>query len=133
MADEVVVAATAPERATAAQAARTAVRIRRSRIKMDMMHLLRWKMAHRTGRRASVWEGADRYLRTGAPPGHDEEVSASQRRTTQLYVQARLFTALVAGLLAQPMSRTVYGMLTGTGLARVWHHCRAHRFFSTTR
>ncbi|MGH3922745.1 MAG: IS701 family transposase [Pseudonocardiaceae bacterium] len=43
------------------------------------------------------------------------------------------FTALVAGLVAQPVGRTVCGMLTGAGLARVWHHCRAHRFFSTAR
>lgn len=43
------------------------------------------------------------------------------------------FTALVAGLCAQPVSRTVCGMLTGAGLARVWHHCRAHRFFSAAR
>src|SRR5438128_10392671 len=44
-----------------------------------------------------------------------------------------VFTALVAGFVAQPVSRTVCGMLTGAGLARVWHHCRAHRFFSTAR
>jgi hypothetical protein len=44
-----------------------------------------------------------------------------------------VFTALVAGLFAQPVARTVCGMLTGAGLARVWHHCRAHRFFSTAR
>ena len=44
-----------------------------------------------------------------------------------------VFTALVAGLLTQPVSRTVCGMLTGAGLAQVWHHCRAHRFFSTSR
>ena len=43
------------------------------------------------------------------------------------------FTALVAGLVAQPVGRTVCGMLTEAGLARVWHHCRAHRFFSTAR
>ena len=43
------------------------------------------------------------------------------------------FTALVAGLVAQPVSRTVCGMLTGAGLARVWHHARAHRFFSAAR
>jgi hypothetical protein len=43
------------------------------------------------------------------------------------------FAALVAGLVAQPVSRTVCGMLTGAGLARVWHHCRAHRFFSAAR
>lgn len=43
------------------------------------------------------------------------------------------FTALVAGLLAQPVGRTVCGMLTGAGLARVWHHSRAHRFFSAAK
>src|SRR5215472_2589233 len=43
------------------------------------------------------------------------------------------FTAPVAGFLAQPVGRTVCGMLTATGLARVWHHCRAHRFFSAAR
>jgi hypothetical protein len=43
------------------------------------------------------------------------------------------FTGLVAGLVAQPVERTVCGMLTGAGLARVWHHCRAHRFFSAAR
>jgi hypothetical protein len=43
------------------------------------------------------------------------------------------FTALVAGLLAAPVSRTVCGMLTGAGLARMWHHCRAHRFFSAAK
>lgn len=44
-----------------------------------------------------------------------------------------VFAALVAGLFAQPVSRTVCGMLSGAGLARVWHHCRAHRFFSAAR
>jgi hypothetical protein len=44
-----------------------------------------------------------------------------------------VFTALVAGLVAQPVSRTVCGMLTGAGLAGLWHHCRAHRFFSSAR
>ena len=43
------------------------------------------------------------------------------------------FTALVAGLVAQPVGRTVCGMLTGAGLAGVWQHCRAHRFFSAAR
>jgi len=43
------------------------------------------------------------------------------------------FTALVAGLVAQPVGRAVCGMLSGAGLARVWHHARAHRFFSTAR
>jgi len=44
-----------------------------------------------------------------------------------------VFTALVAGLVAQPVGRTVCGMLTGAGLAGVWQHCRAHRFFSAAR
>lgn len=43
------------------------------------------------------------------------------------------FTVLVAGLVAQPVGRTVCGMLTGAGLARVWYHGRAHRFFSAAR
>jgi hypothetical protein len=42
----------------------------------------------------------------------------------------RTFCALVAGLVAQPARRTLCGMLVGAGLAGVWHHCRAHRFFS---
>ena len=40
---------------------------------------------------------------------------------------------LVAGLVAQPVGRTVCGMLTGAGLARVWHHARVHRLFSAAR
>ncbi len=40
------------------------------------------------------------------------------------------FVMLVAGLAARPAGRTVCGMLTGAGLARVWHHSRAHRFFA---
>jgi hypothetical protein len=43
------------------------------------------------------------------------------------------FTMMVAGLVAQPVRRTVCGMLTGAGLVRVWHHSRAHRFFSRAR
>jgi hypothetical protein len=43
------------------------------------------------------------------------------------------FTALVGGLVAQPVGRTVCGMLSGAGLARVWHHARAHRLFSAAR
>jgi hypothetical protein len=42
----------------------------------------------------------------------------------------RTFAALVAGLVAQPGRRTVCGMLVGAGLAGVWHHWRAHRFFA---
>ncbi|MFN2495758.1 MAG: transposase, partial [Pseudonocardiaceae bacterium] len=45
----------------------------------------------------------------------------------------RTFCALLAGLVAQTGSRTVCGMLTGAGLARVWAHDRAHRFFAHTR
>ena len=43
------------------------------------------------------------------------------------------FTAMLVGLWSQPVGRTVCGMLTGVGLARVWHHARAHRFFSSAR
>jgi hypothetical protein len=43
------------------------------------------------------------------------------------------FTMMVAGLFAQPVGRTVCGMLSGAGLARIWHHDRAHRFFSHAR
>jgi hypothetical protein len=43
------------------------------------------------------------------------------------------FTMMVTGLYAQPVRRTVCGMLTGAGLARIWHHSRAHRFFATAR
>ncbi len=44
-----------------------------------------------------------------------------------------VFTALVTGLVAQPVGRTVCGMPSGAGLARAWQHCRAHRFFSAAR
>ncbi len=40
------------------------------------------------------------------------------------------FVAVVSGLVARPQRRTVTGMLIGAGLSRVWHHSRAHRFFS---
>lgn len=43
------------------------------------------------------------------------------------------FVVLVAGLIAQTAARTVCGMLAGAGLARVWHHGRAHRFFAAAR
>src|SRR6266540_1791561 len=43
------------------------------------------------------------------------------------------FRAMVAGFLAQPGLRTVTGMLAGARLAGVWHHTRAHRFFSAAR
>lgn len=43
------------------------------------------------------------------------------------------FTALCAGLLAQPGPGTVTGMLTGARLAGSWHHARAHRFFTHAR
>ena len=45
----------------------------------------------------------------------------------------RTFAALVAGMVAQPARRTVCGMLVGAGLSRVWHHSRAHWFFSHAR
>src|SRR5256885_8601202 len=45
----------------------------------------------------------------------------------------RTFTALVAGMVAQPGRRTVCAMLVGAGLSRLWHHSRAHWFFSHAR
>src|ERR1035441_10952920 len=42
----------------------------------------------------------------------------------------RTFTMLACGFLAQPGRRTVCGMLSGAGLARLWPHDRAHWFFS---
>lgn len=44
-----------------------------------------------------------------------------------------VFTALLVGHVLAPVGRTVCGMLTAAGLAGVWHHARAHRFFSATR
>jgi hypothetical protein len=45
----------------------------------------------------------------------------------------QVFTAMFTGFILRPVERTVCGMLTGAGLAGVWHHSRAHRFFSDTR
>lgn len=43
------------------------------------------------------------------------------------------FTALTAGLITHTGPRTVCGMLTGSGLARIWHHDRAHAFLARRR
>ncbi len=43
------------------------------------------------------------------------------------------FRALVVGQIAQTRLRTVTGMLVGARLSRLWHHARAHRFFSHAR
>jgi hypothetical protein len=45
----------------------------------------------------------------------------------------RTFTMLACGFLAQTGKRTVCGMLAGAGLACVWPHDRAHRFFCRAR
>ncbi len=45
----------------------------------------------------------------------------------------RTFRALVAGQVSQTGLRTVTGMLVGARLSGVWHHARAHRFFSHAR
>jgi hypothetical protein len=45
----------------------------------------------------------------------------------------KVFQALVVGFIMRPAARTVCGMLVGAGLARFWHHTRAHRFFSAAR
>ncbi len=43
------------------------------------------------------------------------------------------FRALVVGQVSQTGLRTVCGMLIGARLSTVWHHARAHRFFSHAR
>lgn len=43
------------------------------------------------------------------------------------------FCALVVGRIARVGPRTVCGMLIGARLSGVWHHSRAHRFFSHAR
>lgn len=43
----------------------------------------------------------------------------------------RTFCAMAGGFLAQTRRRTVWGMLTGAGLARRWSSHRVHRFFCT--
>ncbi|MDQ3770180.1 MAG: transposase [Actinomycetota bacterium] len=45
----------------------------------------------------------------------------------------RTFQALLVGFVSQTAMRTVCGMLVGARLGGVWHHCRAHRFFSRAR
>ncbi len=45
----------------------------------------------------------------------------------------RTFCALVVGQISQTGLRTVTGMLVGARLSGVWHHARAHRFFSQAR
>ncbi len=43
------------------------------------------------------------------------------------------FRAMVVGQISQTQLRTVTGMLVGSRLSAVWHHARAHRFFSHAR
>jgi len=45
----------------------------------------------------------------------------------------RTFTALVVGQISQTRLRCVTGMLVGARLSEVWHHARAHRFFTHAR
>jgi hypothetical protein len=45
----------------------------------------------------------------------------------------RTFCALVSGQISQTRLRCVTGMLVGARLSGVWHHARAHRFFSNAR
>jgi SRSO17 transposase len=45
----------------------------------------------------------------------------------------RTFVTLLTGMIAQPGRRTVCGMLLGGGAGGVWHHSRAHWFFSRAR
>ncbi len=43
------------------------------------------------------------------------------------------FSSLLHGFFARVGEHTVCGMLTAAGLAELWHHSRAHRFFSHRR
>ncbi|MGH2872095.1 MAG: IS701 family transposase, partial [Solirubrobacteraceae bacterium] len=43
------------------------------------------------------------------------------------------FRAMVVGQISQTRLRAVTGMLVGARLSGVWHHARAHRFFSNAR
>jgi hypothetical protein len=43
------------------------------------------------------------------------------------------FRALVVGQISQTRLRCVTGMLIGCRLSEIWHHARAHRFFSHAR
>jgi SRSO17 transposase len=43
------------------------------------------------------------------------------------------FRAMIVGQIAQTRLRCVTGMLVGARLSGVWHHTRAHRFFSSAR
>jgi hypothetical protein len=43
------------------------------------------------------------------------------------------FVTMLAGMIARPAHRTVCGMLAGAGVAGVWHHSRAYRFFAVAR
>ena len=43
------------------------------------------------------------------------------------------FRGLLVGQISQTQQRTVCGMLVGARLSTVWHHARAHRFFSHAR
>jgi hypothetical protein len=45
----------------------------------------------------------------------------------------RTFRALVVGQISQTRLRCVTGTLVGARLSEVWHHARAHRFFSHAR
>jgi hypothetical protein len=45
----------------------------------------------------------------------------------------RTFCGLACGFVAQTGKRTVCGMLAVAGLARLWSHDRAHRFFARAR
>jgi hypothetical protein len=40
---------------------------------------------------------------------------------------------MVVGQVSQTSLRTVCGMLVGSRLSGVWHHTRAHRFFSSAQ
>lgn len=65
------------------------------------------------------------------PGSLDELLSLFRGCFTQPTFQT--FRALVVGQISQIGLRTVTGMLVGARLSVIWHHCRAHRFFSHRR
>src|SRR5262245_60381802 len=65
------------------------------------------------------------------PGSLDELLSLFEGCFTQPTFQT--FRVLVCGQISQIGLHTVTGMLVGARLSAVWHHCRAHRFFSRRR
>jgi SRSO17 transposase len=65
------------------------------------------------------------------PASLDELLSLFAGSMTKPTLQT--LRAMVVGQISQTGLRTVTGMLVGARLSGVWHHARAHRFFSHAR